>query len=138
QIGTGSTDFLLNLMHDLRINMFGINTSLTYKINTANSSGYKYGNKVMANLIGYYRFRFGGVSVSPNTGLIFEHTEANNYSNQKVQYTGGHVLSALAGVEFSYNKIAVGFNVQQALVQDYAGGQTNMKFRGMAHISFAF
>ncbi|PWT73905.1 MAG: hypothetical protein C5B59_12225 [Bacteroidetes bacterium] len=138
QIGTGSTDFLVNLMHDLRINMFGINTSVTYKINTANSSGYRYGNKLMANVIGYYRLRFAGIAVSPNAGVIFENTEANHYADAKVQYTGGHVLSAVAGVEVSYDRIAIGFNVQHALAQDYAGGQTKMQFRGMAHISFAF
>jgi len=138
QIGTGSTDFLLNAMHNIRINQFGVSTSLTYKINTANRSDYKYGNKLTATSIAYYRLRVRGIAVSPNTGVIYENTASNTLSNEKVQYTGGYAVSAIAGVEFTFNKVGIGFNVQHPLSQDYAEGQTRMQFRGMAHVTFAF
>ena len=136
QIGTGSTDFLLNAMHNFRVNQFGVNTSLNYKINTTNSSKYKYGNKFTASSIPYYRFRFGRVDVVPNAGIIYEKTESNTLSKQKVEFTGSYAVSALMGVEFNFNKIAVGINVQQPFSQDFAAGQTKMQIRGMFHMTY--
>jgi len=61
----------------------------------------------------------------------------NKLSNVKVDQTGGHALSAACGVEFNFSKIAVGFNVQAPLEQNFAAGQTELKVRGMAHVTFA-
>jgi len=136
QIGTGSVDFLLNLSHHIRFNQFGINTIANYKINTTNSADYKYGNKLTISSIGYYRFKAGNSSIAPNAGLVFENTETNQLKKEKVDLTGGYALSALAGVEFTFNKIALGFNAQVPLTQYYAAGQTRMQVRGMAHVTF--
>lgn len=138
QIGTGSTDFLLTATHNIRINQFGINTSVNYKINTENRSDYKYGNKFTATTIAYYRIRLGGVAIAPNAGAIYENTDPNTLNKGKVEFTGGYAVSALAGVEFTFNKIAVGFNLQKPFAQNYAESQTEMEFRGMAHVTFAF
>jgi hypothetical protein len=136
QIGTGSVDVLLNLSHHIRINSFGINTIANYKINTTNSSNYKYGNKLTVSSIGYYRIKVGNSSMAPNAGMVFENTETNLLKKEKVDLTGGYALSGLAGVEFTFNKIAVGLNVQAPLTQYYAAGQTRMQIRGMAHVTF--
>ena len=130
QIGTGSTDFLLNATYNIRVNQFGINTSANYKINTTNRSDYKYGNKFTATSIAYYRLRVGRIAIAPNA-------EHNTLSKEKVDLTGGYAVSALAGVEFTFNKIAIGFNLQKPFSQDYAGGQTRMQVRGMAHVTLA-
>jgi len=137
QIGTGSTDFLLNAMHNIRINQFGINTSLNYKINTTNRSDYKYGNKLTVSSNTYYRFRFGRVAIAPNAGIIYENTERNTLSKAKIEFTGGDAISALAGVELTFNKVTIGFNLQKPFSQNYAGGQTSMQFRGMAHVTLS-
>jgi len=138
QIGTGSTDFLLNAMHNIRINQFGVSTTATYKINTKNRSDYRYGNKFTGNMLAYYRIRLGKVVIAPNAGAIYENTEQNTMDNAKVEFTGGYTASAIGGIEFTFNKVSVGFNVQKPFTQHYAGGQTEMQFRGMAHVTLAF
>ncbi|HVM87508.1 MAG TPA: hypothetical protein VMT76_04925 [Puia sp.] len=138
QIGTGSTDFLLNALYNVRIGFFGVNTSVNYKIGTTNSSDYKFGNKFTTNSIAYYRFRTAkGTTIAPNAGLMYEHTDINLLNNEKVQYTGSHAFSALAGVEVTFNKISVGISAQTPLVQNFAENQTKMQLRGLAHITFA-
>ena len=137
QIGTGSTDFLLNVMHNIRINQFGVNTSVNYKIGTANNSAYKFGNKFTANSIAYYHFRSSGIAIVPNAGIIYENTGHNLLNKQKVEFTGGYAMSALAGVELTFNKMAIGLNIQSPFSQNYAEGQTKLQLRGMMHVTFA-
>ena len=76
QLGSGGTDILLNGMYNVSINKLGINTTVNYKINTANKEEYKFGNKLTAGSFVYYVFPLKGVMISPNVGLLYEHCEA--------------------------------------------------------------
>ncbi len=137
QLGTGSTDFLINTMYNISINKFGINTTISYKINTGNQDQYQFGNRVTVNSLGYYRIRFAGMSVSPNLGLLYEHAAINHYAKDVVDQTGGYLLNASGGIEVNFNKITVGVNTQIPVTQNFAEGQTASKMRGNMHISFA-
>ena len=55
----------------------------------------------------------------------------------KIDLTGGSVLSSSLGAEFSFNRVSVGFNVQVPITQNFAENQTKEKSRGMVHISIA-
>jgi hypothetical protein len=137
QLGTGSTDVLLNATYSARVENFGVNASANYKLNTKNSDGYKYGNKFTGNLIGYYRFGAKNTGVSPNAGLMYENIAGNLLKASKVQYTSSNVTNAILGVEFNFNKIGVGVNGQLPVIQNFAEGQTKLKFKAMAHITFS-
>ncbi|HEX3025021.1 MAG TPA: hypothetical protein VHP12_07400 [Chitinophagaceae bacterium] len=147
QIGTGSVDLFLNARHTIQFNNFGINTSVNYKIGLPNSQNYKYGNKLSFNSIASYRISNRNVNIIPNAGLSFENTESNQLNGQKIYLsdglnsgtfaTGGHVLSALTGVEVTIKDITIGANIQIPMSQDFAAGQTKLNVRGMLHISFA-
>jgi hypothetical protein len=138
QMGTGSVDFLLNTNYNVRLNKFGINTTLNYKINTTNNDHYNFGNRFTANSFGYYTIGMKSVSFAPNVGVLYEHANANHLSNEKVDLTGGYLALAVTGVELSYNKINIGANVQLPFAQNFAAGQTTAKIRGMVHVSFSF
>ncbi|HWB28486.1 MAG TPA: hypothetical protein VG738_23600 [Chitinophagaceae bacterium] len=138
QLGTGSTDFLLNGFYSVRIENFGINADANYKISTVNRQGYKYGNRFTGTLIAYYRMGKPTFSVSPNAGLGYENVQGNLLNKDKVQYTGSNVTNAIAGVEFNFKKIGVGLNAQLPLAQNFAEGQTKLKVKTMAHVTFGF
>jgi len=136
QLGTGSTNFLLNGMYNIRIENFGINASASYKINTINNQHYKYGNKFSSNLIGYYRPGSKKLGISPNVGAGYENIEGNLLNQKQVQFTGSHVVNAITGVEITMGKIGLGVNAQIPLSQSFAEGQTQLRFKGMAHVTF--
>ncbi len=138
QTGSASTDFMLNAMYNVRINNIGINTAASYKVNTANNDKYIFGNKFSANSFVSYSVNKGKTVIVPNTGVLFETTAANKLDKQNITQTGGHLLAAAAGVEVSVKKITVGANVQLPVNQNFSAGQTDLKVKGMAHITFSF
>jgi len=138
QLGSGTTDLLLNGMYNVSINKLGINTTVNYKINSANKEEYKFGNKLTAGVFAYYMFPLKSVIISPNVGLLYEHTEHSELSSNKVDLTGGKILRGSVGTEISFKRIAVGLSVQLPVTQNFAENQTKEKVKGMAHVSFAF
>lgn len=138
QTGTASTDFMLNAMYNIQLNKFGVSTNASYKMNTTNRDKYTFGNKFSASSLASYTVEKGRFSILPNAGLMYENTAINKLEKEKVAQTGGNLLSASGGVEISYKKITVGANMQLPLSQNFAAGQTELKLRGMAHITFAF
>ncbi|MEJ0104232.1 MAG: transporter [Bacteroidota bacterium] len=138
QVGSGSTDFILNANYSLRISKLGISSNVSYKINTANKDDYKFGNQFSVNSFVFYTLPAGKFVFMPNAGVLYEHTAANDLQAAKVNLTGGHLVMASAGTEISLDKITLGVSVQAPVSQNFAEGQTKTKLKGMMHITFAF
>ena len=137
QLGTGSTAFILNAMHTINIRKFGVTSSVNYTMNTTNVDEYRFGNRITANSLAFYRLRIAGFSVSPNMGLLYQHSAINLYKNDEVSQSGGYTFNASGGVEIGLNKITIGLNTQIPIQQNFAEGQTNSRSKGVLHISFA-
>jgi len=140
QLGTKSFDFTLNAMYDLRIQDVGLNTNVSYKINTVNDYQYQYGNKLTANVLGYYKFRVAKqTTLAPNTGVLYETAATDRREHSRVvEESGGHTLMGIAGTEVSLKRIAFGVNYQVPLSQDLARGQVRANNRLMVHMSLGF
>ena len=106
-------------------------------MNTTNVDEYRFGNRITANSLAFYRLRIAGFSVSPNMGLLYQHSAINLYKNDEVSQSGGYTFNASGGVEIGLNKITIGLNTQIPIQQNFAEGQTNSRSKGVLHISFA-
>lgn len=137
QAGSASTDFMLNAMYNVRISKMGINTSASYKMNTSNKDGYAYGNKFSASSFVYYAMNKKQVGITPNAGVLFETSGANRLVSHKIDQTGGHLVLGSAGLELSVKQFTLGGNVQLPIGQQFSGGQTESKARGMLHLTFS-
>ncbi len=137
QTGSASTDFMLNTMYNIRINKLGVNTSASYKINTGNRDKYVFGNKFSANSMLYYAMKKGSLGITPNIGFMYENTSSNTLLKEKVAQTGGNLLTGAAGLEFGFKSITVGANLQLPLGQNFSSGQTELKTKGMVHVTFS-
>ena len=138
QLGSGSTDILLNAMYNIKFRKLGITTQANYKLNTTNKENFQFGNKFTASSFVSYGLYAGNIVISPNFGLLYEKTAASKLQSDKVDLTGGSLLQAAPGIEFGFNKISFGLNAQLPLAQNFGENQTKQKIKGMAHISFAF
>ncbi len=136
ELGTGSTDFLLNSMYNVTIKNFGINASANFKINTSNNGGYKYGNKFSSNLIAFYQVNLKKKILVPNAGLGYENVGSNFLKTSIVRYTASNVTNAITGMELNMRKVSVGVNAQVPIAQNFAEGQTRLRLKGMVHVTF--
>lgn len=140
QLGTASTDFTLNAAYDLRLMDLGVNINANYKINTANKYDYRYGNKLTANALAYYKFRFfKKLTVAPNAGVLYETSQQDTEDNKyTVDVSGGHVLSLIGGIETNFSRFSAGANYQDVASQQLANNRVKAGNRLMVHFSVAF
>ncbi|MBA4166513.1 MAG: transporter [Chitinophagaceae bacterium] len=137
QLGTGSLDFSVNAMYDIRLQDAGFNVSGSYKINTSNRYAYSYGNKVNANAQAYYKIRIKkAVTVAPNAGVQFENSKHDVDNHLPVDISGGQLLLGTLGIEAAFRKTSVGANWQTPLSQSLADGIVKANNRMMVHVSF--
>lgn len=138
QLGTASVDFTLNAMYDIRLMDLGLNTNISYKLNTRNKYDYQYGNKFTANLLAYYKLRpLKDLSISPNAGILYE-TADKDTEQIKVDVSGGYTLMGTAGIELSFKQYAIGGNFQPVLSQELAGIKVKAGNRAMVHLTYLF
>lgn len=138
QLGTGSVDFNLTAMYDIRLQDFGININSSYKINSRNSRDYRYGNKFSMNAQAYHKFKTGNNgSVAPNVGISIEHSNKDSEGQFLMDASGGSLTAGSLGVEFSYKKIVAGFNFLQPLRQQLANGLVKADNKAMFHLAIA-
>lgn len=138
QLGTGSFDFNVNAMYDVRLQDAGINLNANYKINTANKFDYQYGNKVSLNSQAYYKFRTKSrVMIAPNAGVQYESSQTDRDENIIVTTSGGNLLMGTLGLETAFGKFAIGANYQTPLKQSLASGIVKAEDRFMIHVAVA-
>jgi hypothetical protein len=138
QSGTGSTDFNIGAMYDIRLQDMGINVSSNYKITTSNKYDYQYGNKFNINAQGYCKFRIKSkLTIAPNAGVQYERAGKDLDHDFKVTVSGGNLLLGTAGMEVVLGKMAIGANFQTPFYQNLANGIVKANNRIMLHVAFA-
>jgi hypothetical protein len=141
QLGSGSTDFMFNLVYDFRKMDFGINSNVSYKVNTENKNDYRYANKFTTNVLAYYKFALKNdkYKISPNIGGMFDiQSKDVLYGKYDVATSGGYSLAAVAGAEVNLKKISFGGNYQLPVSQNLADHRVKSKSRFLVHVSYAF
>ena len=148
QMGTGSTDFLLNVRDVYQVEDLGFATTANYKINSKNNQGYQFGDKFTFNTIAYYNLSSKNTVVTPNIGLKYETVAGNKLDGSLIYltegldngsyHTGGNTFSGIGGIEVNVKKVSFGLNVQAPIQQDVASRQVNLKWKGLFHMTFSF
>jgi hypothetical protein len=138
QLGTGSFDYSFNTSYTFthRSWMFGANAS--YKYNTANATGFRFGDIITNAVTVAYRYDATRFSVSPYLQLRQEWQLANADDHVLQSHTAGNAFYTSLGADASFNKISWGVAMQLAPVQQLAGGNVSVNPGVSTHISFIF
>lgn len=139
QLGTGSFDFVITGMYDIRLQDMGVNLSASYKMNTSNKYDYNYGNKVSTSAQLYYKFRIAAsLTIAPSAGLSYENAATDIKEGDPVFTSGGYALFGTAGLEAKYKNMALGGNFQPSISQDLAAGIVQARNKMMVHVAVSF
>lgn len=138
QLGTGSTDFLLNAIYTLRYQSWGINADASYKINTSNSNQYRFGNRFSTAWSVFYTKQIGKITLMPSAGIYVEHNNLDQKQQEPNTNTGGYWCAATSGLQVFTSKFALGISHQMPLAQSLAKGELRANQRLMVQLSFLF
>lgn len=138
QLGTGSLDFLFNLIHTARYKNWGLNTELSYAANTTNNDEYRFGNATRAGVTAFYIISANAITFMPNVGISGEFFKDNTQYEVPFPDTGGWASLYSAGVEVYVRNMALGFSYgnpgKQALFNDMVRAHD----RTSVHLTFMF
>ncbi|GAA4300911.1 hypothetical protein [Nibribacter koreensis] len=138
QPGSGSTDYLLNGIYTLRTGKLGLNNDFTYRFNTQNKDGYKFGNRLSGSSNLFYWYNLDNVlTLLPSAGLYYEHAQADEFENGHDAKTGDAFFTNL-GLNVYVKKVALGATLQLPLshAQGHHASQANK--RTMVNLSYLF
>ncbi len=139
QTGSGSTDFMMQAMYDLRKQDDGINVNLLYKINTENKNEYLYGNRLSISSQYYHKWKINKSSnIAPNAGLLFETSGSDVNKGSTVFASGGNVFMSSFGIEYGSKNWFAGAGFQLPITQHLANEFAKTGNRLMIHIGYAF
>ena len=138
QVGTGSWDFLFNLVYTLRWRQLGLNADLTYKLNTNNQNDYRFGNRFNGALTFFHFSKLNQIQIMPNTGLFVEQAEWDVREGFYRTHTGGEALFANFGLEVYYKQFNFGANYNHPLYADWSNGYLAPESRFSIHFNVFF
>lgn len=136
QLGTGSTDFLLNASYYLVHKNFIFSNGITYKINTRNKHDYLFGNRLLNVTQVKRRQTLGKFVVTPGVGLLYENLQKDK--GDKNNFTGGYAMHGLVGLDINKEKWAIGFSYSLPIKQNLAAGQIKAMPGVNVNLSYSF
>lgn len=132
QPGTGSWDFIVNANYTMRKDNTGINVDASYTLTTANKDEYKFGNKLVSQLVAFHSWQLGDILLIPQAGGRYEFSlhDYDNYSRKWLnEDTGGSIVFGVAGVQAYYKRVGVRLAYSLPLYHQYAAGNVKVTQR---------
>jgi hypothetical protein len=136
--GTGSTDYIINAMHNLMTGNNGLVTNVAYRVNTVNLQQFQYGNRIYLSTAYFHSYAAGSVIIRPTLGVNLVVNKANHYQGLEVAGSSGYLLNGMAGVNLQKGKVGLLLNAFLPLSQDFYHGLTQFKERESVALSYSF
>jgi len=136
QAGTGSWDLLFNLAYTLRWENRGLHLEGTYRYNTENDAGYRFGNRVDVAATAYVLADAGMMQLMPTLGLHYEDAAWNEDRGFYRTDTGGHTLLGNAGLEAYWQQFNLGASYSYPLAQQWNNEWINAQSRFSIHLNY--
>jgi hypothetical protein len=138
QLGTGSTDWLLNAIYTVRYKNWGANADLSYRITSTNPDGYRFGNRLNASASVFYLSSMGSRSIMPNAGVFVEQAGHDVRGNVMNKQTGGYTTYLNLGTEVYLNKLSFGVSYRQPVSQYLSEGELQANAQVSTHVTVLF
>ncbi|MEZ4938316.1 MAG: hypothetical protein R2799_12075 [Crocinitomicaceae bacterium] len=138
QPGTGSWDALFSATYLFVVKEFGMNSSVSYKLNTQNKYGYGYGDNVFSQLDFMYLYKKEDFRFFPKIGLYFEHGFQDEFLQNKILDSGGSVLFCSIGFDAYWKGLQFTVLIQPRIAESYGGLEIPAKARLQVGVTYNF
>lgn len=127
QMGSGSVDFPLAIIYNIRMKSIGMNLESTYTFNTKNNQDYRFGDKWNNTLTGYYWIQHNRLNYIPKINAELDWYQQDYKQKYSQTATGG--LSAKLGVGFAVflEKVSIDASFTLPIYENLNRGLTKTK-----------
>ncbi|MBC5994526.1 hypothetical protein [Pontibacter cellulosilyticus] len=138
QTGTGSTDYLLNGIYTIRYKQLGLSNDVTYRFNTENKEGYRFGDRISASSNVFYWQNAGAVALLPSAGVYYEHAQSDRINGATNAQKGGESYFGNVGLSAYIKNISLSGTLQLPIssTEDYHATKGNN--RTMLSLTYMF
>ena len=138
QLGTGSTDWIGNLIYTARYKNWGLNADVSYRVTTTNPNGYRFGNRLNTSASVFYLTSLGSRSIMPNAGVFVEQAGHDIREGVMNKQTGGYATYLNLGTEVYLNKLSFGVSYRRPVSQYLSQGELRANDQLMTHVTYLF
>ena len=123
QLGSGSTDYLVNASYTLRFKKMGLMSEFNHKSNGVNAFSYQFGNKTSLNERLFYFINKNRWACLLYSAYTFEKSQEDKQNRIKQSYTGGTAQYTQLGIDAYIGKFQIGASCMLPIQQNLGGGQ---------------
>lgn len=138
QLGTGSTDWMVNAIYTARYHNWGANADVSYRITSTNPNGYRFGNRLTSSASVFYLTSAGKNSFMPNAGVFVEQGGHDIRSGIMNKQTGGYATYLNVGTEAYLGKLSLGVSYRHPISQNLSEGELLANDQLSTHITILF
>ena len=138
QLGTGSTDYIINASNVITKKNWIFSLAGGYKYNTANTSGYRFGDRLNGAVTVAKKFEGKKIILLPYLQFSGEKYYNDAQTHILKSTSGGYVFNAAGGADLRMGKYIFGLSSQSAIVQHLAGGELHARPSIQTHFSISF
>ena len=138
QLGTGSTDWIGNLIYTARYKNWGMNADMSYRMTTTNPNGYRFGNRLNSSASLFYLTSLGSRSIMPNAGVFVEQAGHDIRDGVMNKQTGGYAAYLNLGTEVYLDKLSLGVSYRRPVSQYLSEGELQANAQLTTHVTFLF
>lgn len=132
QPGTGAWDGIVSVNYTAGLKKGGLNVDAAYTLTTANNTNYKYGNKLNAGLMGFYKVAAKNITLLPQAGLRYDFVlkDYSDYQQRILNHTsGGSIFFFSAGIQGYWKHFGARAIYSVPVSQNYVNGHVTAENR---------
>lgn len=138
QLGSGSIDWVANVNYQFRKYNSGLQTDVSYKLNTPNHNSYSKGNQLNVQSNFFYQKRWSKTVLMPYLGIGFEHSNEDKINKTILINTGGSNAFANLGTEIFIRNFSLYFTYQHLILNQLNGFQMKNNYKFTLGINYNF
>lgn len=138
QNGSGSTDFIFLAQYTMRHKSLGWYNEFSYRSNGTNKLQYKLSDKLVVYSSLFYAIERKKISILPQAGIRFEHSQKDHYHQAIINHSGGMSLCISPAFQLMARKWTWGIFPDFPVFQNVSNGISVLNVRFNTQLFFNF